>query len=171
MCINNSITLMLRAVLADLDDENETYTDERLEQLIAVAAKFVNQDLETSYVVNITSPDITPDPVTNNDDLFVNLVVIKSACLIDHGNLRIKAALAGLEAVAGPARLKVGGDNFASFRTLVEVGACAMYKTLLQDYKLGSGVICHGILSPFISNSFDPEELRQVTNEGNRFIE
>lgn len=169
MCINRSITLMLRAVLADLD--NETYEDERLEQLIAVAAKFVNQDLETSYVVDITGSDITPDPVDSNDDLFINLVVVKSACLIDHGNMRIKAALAGLEAVAGPARLKVGGDNFASFRSLVEVGACAMYKTMLQDYKLGSGAICHAVLSPFISNNFDPDDLRQGRGEGNRFIE
>lgn len=169
MCINASLTLMLRAVLADLD--NETYTDERLEQLIVVAAKFVNQDLEASYVVDVTGVDITPDPVDSNDDIFINLTVIKSACLIDHGNLRIKAALAGLEAVAGPARLKVGGDNFAAFRTLVEAGACAMYKTLLQDYKLGSGAICHGILSPFISNTFHPDDLRTSDNCGNRFIE
>jgi hypothetical protein len=168
MCVNASITLMLRAILADLD--NETYTDERLEQLIVVAAKYVDMDLEKDYTVDILGIDITPDPVEQNDEIFVNLVVIKAACMIDQGSLRLKAALAGIEAVAGPARLKVGGDNFSAFRTLVEVGACAMYKTMRQDYQLGNGAYCHGILSPFTSNSFDADNLRNFS-EGHRLIE
>lgn len=157
MCINASMILMLRALINDLD--SETFSDNRLEQLIAVAAQFVNQDIETSYVINITSPNITPDPVAQHDDIFVNLVVTKSACLIDHGNLRVRASLAGLEAVAGPSRLKVGGDSLAGYRDIISMGPCYMYQTMLVDYKLGSGRICHGILSPFVSNNFDPDNL------------
>ncbi len=157
MCVNSSITLMVRALINDLDAE--TYTDERLEQLIVVAAKFVNQDLESSYVIDINSPDIVPDPVDQDDEIFVNLVSVKSACMIDHGNLRLKAAVAGLSATAGPASLSIGSNNFGAYKDIIAMGPCAMYRIMLQDYKFGAGALCHGILSPFISNSFDPSNL------------
>ena len=157
MCINASLVLMLRALINDLD--SETYADNRLEQLIAIAAKLVNQDVEGSYTIDIMSPDITPDPVDVPDDIFSNLTVVKAACLIVHNNLRVKAALAGLSASAGPANLSVGGAHFSAFKDIIDKGPCIMYKEMLRDYKLGSGVICHGILSPFISNTFDPSSL------------
>ncbi len=162
MCINASMVLMLRAVINDLD--SESFTDERLEQLLAVAAKFVNQDTEASYTVNITSPDITPDPVEVPDEVFVNLTVVKAACMVDQGNLRMKAALAGLSATAGPTKLTVGGENFSAYKDIIALGPCGMYGKMLEDYKLGSGVICHGILSPFISNTFDPSSLSSYSN-------
>lgn len=157
MCVNAGITLMLRAVINDLD--SESYTDERLEQLIVVAAKFVNADLESSYVISINGPDITPDPIEQSDDMFVNLLVMRAACLVDSGNLRVRAALAGLQATAGPAMLKVGGENFSAYKAILEMGPCALYRQMLQDYKLGSGAMYHGILSPFVSNTFDPESM------------
>jgi hypothetical protein len=157
MCINASLVLMLRALINDLD--SETYTDNRLEQLVAIAAKFVNQDVEASYVVDIMSPDIVPDPIEVPDEIFSNLTVVKAACLIDQSNLRVKAALAGISASAGPASLSVGGAHFSAFKDIIDKGACHMYKEMLRDYKLGSGAICHGILSPFISNTFDPTSL------------
>lgn len=158
MCINENMTLILRALINDLD--NEDYSDERLEQLIAIAARFVIQDTSAAYTADVMSPDITPDPYANNDDIFVNLTVVRAACMVDQGNLRVRAAMAGLSATAGPASLNVGGGNFSAFKDLIALGPCAMYKEMLQDYILGSGVICHGILSPFISNTFDPDNYR-----------
>jgi hypothetical protein len=158
MCINENMTLILRALINDLDSAD--YSDERLEQLIAIAANFVLQDTSsTSYTVNIMSPDITPDP-WDDDMTFVNLTVLRAACMVDQGNLRVRAALAGLSANAGPASLSVGGSNFAAFKDLIALGPCALYKEMLQDYILGSGLVCHGILSPFISNTFDPDDYR-----------
>jgi hypothetical protein len=79
--------------------------------------------------------------------------------MVDQGNMRMKAALAGISASAGPVNLSVGGTNFTSYKDIVEMGPCGMYGALLCDYKLGSGAVCHGILSPFISNTFDPSSL------------
>lgn len=155
MCINESIVITLRAVINDLD--SATYSDERLEQLLAVAGNFVLQDTgSTVYTVNIMSPDFTPDPVTNNDITFINLVVVRAACMIDQGNLRVKAALAGLEATAGPTKLSVGGDNFSAYKEIIALGPCSMYTSMLEDYILGGGIVCHGILSPFVSNDYYP---------------
>lgn len=156
MCINESMVITLRALINDLDAT--TYSDERLEQLIAVAANFVLQDTQsTVYTVNIMSPDITPDPVTSRDIYFTNLSVVKAACMIDQGNLRVRAAMAGLEALAGPTRLKVGGEGFSAYKEIIALGPCEMYKRMLEDYILGTGLVCHGILSPFVSNDYYPD--------------
>jgi hypothetical protein len=156
MCINETMIITLRAVINDL--ESTTYSDDRLAQLLAIAANYVIIDTKTTtYVVDIMGPNITPDPAPLNDLIFVNLTVLKAACMIDQGNLRMRAALAGLSASAGPASLSVGGGNFAAFKELIALGPCALYKEMLQDYILGSGLVCHGILSPFVSNDFNPD--------------
>jgi hypothetical protein len=158
MCINETMIITLRAVINDL--ESATYSDDRLAQLLAISANYVIIDTQTTvYVVDVMSPSITPDPVTRNDLVFTNLTVLRAACMIDQGNLRMRAALAGLEAVAGPTRLKVGGDAFNAYKELLNLGPCALYKKTLEDYILGSGLICHGILSPFVSNTFDASNL------------
>lgn len=157
MCINANIILMIRALINDLD--SVSFTDDRLELLAAVAGQYVNQDLETNYTIDILGQDIMPDPVDEHDNIFINLLAVKAACLIDHGNLRMRAALAGLEAKAGFASLKVGGDSFGAYKDIINLGPCGMYVAMLDDYKMGSGSICHFILSPFISNSFDPVNL------------
>lgn len=156
---------MVRAFINDLDESDYEFTDERLEQLISVAAKLVNMDLEKTYTINVTSPAITPDPVTELDEIFVNLLVLKSACMIDHGNMRVKAALAGLTAKAGPASISVGGEHFKALQTIVEQGPCKMYAEVLKDYKFGSGVIGHAIMGPFISNTFDPNNLSYFNSD------
>lgn len=148
---------MLRVLIDDLDSAD--YTDARLEQLLAVSGKYVNEDIGTSYVINIVTPDISPDPVDVNDNVFVNLNVLKAACLVDQGNMRSKAALSGLEARCGPAVLKTGGV-LEGIKLVLSNGPCASYKELVLNYVVGNGLIGHGVLSPFISNTFDPSILR-----------
>lgn len=157
MCINQSLVIMLRAIIDDLD--SVTYTDSRLEQLLAVAAMYVNKDLDTTYVINIGSPDITPDPFDSSDTAFINLVVIKAACTIDQSAFRVRAATSGLEARCGPAVMKVL-EGSSTYKDLINLGACGTYLNLLRDYKLGTGEACHAILSPFVSDNFDPQDLR-----------
>lgn len=156
MCINSSLVIMLRAIINDLD--SETYTDDRLEQLIAVAGMYVNKDLDGTYTIDIASPDITPDPFPD-DIAFFNLLTMKAACLVDQGTFRTQAAMEGLEARCGPATMKVLG-RLAGFKELLSVGPCGAYITMLRDYKAGDPTNYHGILSPFISNDFDPQTLR-----------
>lgn len=161
MCINAEITLMVRTLINDLD--SVSYDDERLNQIIAVAAKYVNKEMGTSYVVSVTTPDITPDPVEQSDEAFVNLLVMKTACQIDQGVFRTKAALAGLEARCGPAILKTGG-HLDGFKEILSQGPCALYAAMLRDYRYGSGELCLAVMGPFISNDFDPGTLKRYTS-------
>ncbi len=161
MCVNESIIIMVRTLINDLD--SESYTDERLSQIIAVSAKYVNKDLERTYIVDILSPDISPDPVDQSDESFINLLVMKTACQIDHGLFRTKASLAGLEARCGPAILKTGG-HLDGFKEILAQGPCALYKEMLRDYKYGDGSLCIAVMGPFTSNEMDPSTLPYNTN-------
>lgn len=164
MCINADVIIMVRTLINDLDSDNETYSDDRLSSIIAVSAKYVNKDLERTYTINISSPDITPDPVTQNDDTFINLLVMKTACQIDTGLFRTKAALAGLEARCGPAILRTAG-HLDGFKEMLASGPCGLYAAMLRDYKYGSGELCHAVMGPFISNDFDPDVLRYTKGD------
>ena len=59
------LPLIVRSWINDLSD-TPTYSDERIQQLLVVAAQHVVQqvDLTTKYTVNIINPDLSPDPTT-----------------------------------------------------------------------------------------------------------
>lgn len=167
--IDSHIVIMLRTLINDLDSSNYTYTDDRLEQTIAVAAMYVNKDLDKNYIIDVNGPEITPNPYEQGDDSFVNLVVLKAACIIDQGTFRTKAAVAGLMAKCGPATLQTL-QHLDGFKELLTLGPCGAYQAALTDYKLGSGDLCHIILSPFISDDFDPQSIGSYTPENERYI-
>lgn len=80
------IVILLRNLIGDVDSSNYTYSDARLQTLIASCAVLVQSEssLENSYVVDLTpgSEDITPDPVTEDDQFFVVLLSYKAACIL-----------------------------------------------------------------------------------------
>jgi hypothetical protein len=153
------IPLIVRTLINDLSD-NPMYSDERIQQVVTVAAKYVQLDvtLDNIYVVDVSSSTITPDPVDNNDDIFVSLVCLRSACLIDQSTLRTKAAMEGIRAALGPASLSVGG-SLEGLKILLEKGPCQTYQDLTEHWNVGSAVAAQAILSPFVGNKFDPKFL------------
>jgi hypothetical protein len=137
----------------------QTYDDNRLQELIMTSAFLVVTDitsLETSYTVNMSNLSVSPDP--SNDSFFMSFVCLKSACLVDQSNLRTKALVAGIVAKCGPAVLDTM-KHMDGFKELITIGPCATYQSMKYDYMFGGGRICEGILSPFISNKFNPENL------------
>ncbi len=163
MAWNNEMRVILRVLINDTDESAFTYTDERLDTLLVVAARYTVQDVDfpTNYVVNVVSPDITPDPstTTNLSNLsFMNLTVMKAACLVDQSILRTKAAIAGIKAKCGPAIIETL-RHMDGFRILMDEGACASYKTLKFEYAMGNLQPVEIVLSPFVSNTFDSHVL------------
>lgn len=151
------MVISLRSLIADLD--SSCFTDDRLKQLLVVAAQYVMTDanIETDYTINITSPNISPDPTaTDTQDLpFSNLTVLKAACIIDRGNARLAAAINGLEARCGPAQMKVS-RRMDGFSILLDQGYCGAYKEALRQYLFGNVAFCRAILSPFVNANFQP---------------
>lgn len=150
---------MLRILINDLSS-SPIYSDDRLEQTIIVAAKLTYQDidLENTYTISIENVSITPDPIDNSDDAFLNFAVLRAACILDHSTFRTKTALEGIKASLGPASLSVYG-NLAGFKTLLEIGPCATYLEMKEAYQFGNINVVRAVLSPFAGNRFDPKSM------------
>lgn len=158
---DTTLVTMVRVLVNDLEDV-PVYSDARLEQLIVVAATYVQREiyLPTSYTIGIDTPSISPDPTeaATLDDDFSAFVVLKAACLVDSSTYRTKVAMEGIKAKLGPAELEVRGGTDAFFK-LMSDGPCQAYQDLKMQYMFGgNGMLrsIHAILSPFVSNTFDP---------------
>jgi len=161
MAWDAEMTLMVRVLINDLDTVSPTYSDARIQQVITVAATYVQQEanLTNSYTVDVSANTIVPDPTTpDRDDVFVGLTCLKSACILDQSTFRTKAAIDGVRTSLGSASISVG-SNLSGFKTILDQGPCAMYTALLNDWNIGNASSVHAILSPFVGNTFDPRML------------
>ena len=161
MTWQDEILMIVRTLINDLDTENPSYSDDRLLQVITVAAKYVQFDvvLDHQYLVDVVNKAITPDPTADNDSIFISLVGLKSACMIDQSTLRSKAALEGIRASLGPAQLSVAG-SLAGFDLIIDKGPCAAYDELTSHWDVKEATAVRAVLSPFAGNKFDPRYLQ-----------
>lgn len=156
MSWQTEIPIIVRVLINDLDSQ-PMYSEERLLQTIAVAAKYVQFDvvLDHAYSVDVANSMITPDPTEDRDEIFISLVSLKAACIIDQSTFRTKAVNEGIRVALGPAQLWVAG-NLAGWKTLLELGPCATYEELVSHWDVGQATTARAILSPFVGNKFDP---------------
>lgn len=164
------IPIIVRTLINDLDETNQTYTDERLQQVIVVAAKYVQFDvsLDRKYMINVVNPEINPDPTLDDDSIFISLVALKSACIVDQSALRTRAAMEGIKAALGPAQLSVAG-NLTGFNLIIDKGPCAAYDELTSHWDVKEATAIRAILSPFAGNKFDPRYLQNNSDRSRYF--
>lgn len=153
------LPIIVRTLINDLSD-TPNYSDDRLYQLLTVAAKYVQFDvvLDNIYTINVVTPEITPDPTVSNDDIFISLICLKAACLVDQSTLRTKAAMEGIRAALGPASLAVGG-SMAGIKMILDHGPCGAYDELTSHWDVKEATAIRAVLSPFVGNRFDPTSL------------
>jgi len=152
---------MLRSLIDDLCDGDEEYSDSRLKEILSISARYVVQEIDftTTYTVGIVPPNISPDPMSSSDgDVFTNFIVLKSACMVERGPFRKRMLIAGIEAKCGPTTMKTL-DQVKGFTALLKLGYCGVYETTKEEYLLGNVNFCKAILSPFVNDSFCPEDL------------
>ncbi len=156
--------MMTRVLINDLDDENYSYNDTRLIEILVVSAKYVQQDidLQNDYTINVRQQKIEPDP--SDDNQFTTLVSLKAACLLDQGKYRTQSLIEGIKAVAGPASLAVAGNSKA-FQVILEKGPCATYTELKDQNNFGDFQGIHAILSPFNGNIWSPDDSYSYNND------
>lgn len=162
MAWQEELTIIVRTLINDLGPDY-TYSDSRIEQCLVVASKYVQFDvsLDHYYDVDVVNLSISPDPTSDNDDIFIALVSLKAACIIDQSNFRTKAALEGLRAALGPASLSVGG-SLAGWKEILAHGPCALYDSLTEHHDVANATAIRAIFSPFIGNNFDPQNLNNT---------
>jgi hypothetical protein len=159
MAWQDQITVIVRTLVNDLDSPYE-FSDQRLQQVIAVAAKFVQFDvnLDYPYTIDVVNSSIIPDPIDNKDDIFISLAALKAACIIDQGSLRTQAAMEGIKTSLGSANLSISG-SLEGFKAIIDKGACALYDELTSHWDVKNATAIQAVLSPFVGNKFDPRYL------------
>jgi hypothetical protein len=115
--------------------------------------------LDNKYTINVANPTISPDPTINDDDIFISLISLKTACIIDQSVLRTKAAMEGIRAALGPAQLSVAG-SLAGIKMIIEQGPCAAYEELVYHWDIKEATAIRAVLSPFVGNKFDPRAIQ-----------
>lgn len=150
------IPIIVRTLINDWSDPPQ-YSEERLLQVISVAAKYVQFDvvLDHQYAVDVVSPTITPDPTVDRDEIFISLISLKTACIIDQSTLRTKAALEGIKTALGPASLSIV-NSLDGWKMVLDKGPCATYEELTSHWDVKDASAVRAILSPFVGNNFDP---------------
>lgn len=163
------IPIIVRTLINDLS-ENPTYSNERLLQVISVAAKYVQFDvsLDHEYIVDVVNPSISPDPTADNDSIFISLVSLKAACIIDQSVLRTKAASEGIRAALGSATLSVT-NSLSGFKLIIDHGPCAAYDELTSHWDVKEATAIRAVLSPFVGNKFDPNAIRYSSDRSRDF--
>jgi hypothetical protein len=159
MAWQEELTAITRVLVNDYGDSME-FSDARIHQVLAVASKYVQFDvnLDNKYTIDVVNSNISPDPTENNDDIFISLVCLKAACIIDQSKFRTKAAMEGIRAALGPASLSVAG-NSAAWKVMLDQGPCALYDELTSHWDVKEATAIRAILSPFVGNTFDPRSL------------
>lgn len=145
--------VILRNLIGDFDEEDQQFTDSRLQDILLVAAYQVNLEFGFGYdidILNVTTNDYSAD------SNFIYLLTLKAACIIDRGSVRAAAALEGVEAKCGPAMLSLKGKS-APYIALLKDGYCSVYEEAKRQYILGNASYIQAILSPFVNSNYLPD--------------
>jgi hypothetical protein len=116
----SEFVIIFRHMIDDLD-EPKKYADNRIAQLLLVAAQLAQSEnfFSQDYTINVSNLTLSPDPTASGtrDDAFINLTLLKAACTLARGGL-LKAAKGGLLVKEGDYsfdnRSKFAGQKIAS---------------------------------------------------------
>jgi hypothetical protein len=160
MSWQGEMTTIVRTLISDVDPNNYTYSDFRLETSILVAAQIVltEVDFENTYTVEVDQSHLSPDPTNptdassnlNKDDAFINLVCLKTACIIMGSEMKTQA-LNAVRVSDGPSSIDYTAVA-ANIRYLYEF-ACKTYEEYKFNYAAGNNAVGKAILSPYAPGS------------------
>lgn len=161
-------TEMVRIVRHLINDVDATsYADDRLEETILVSAQLVLHeiDFDNTYTVDVDGLSLSPDPtgLANKDNAFINIISLKSACVILSSEVRTH----GLNAIKmsdGPSSIDMTGiaKNIASSSQ----DMCSRYEHAVMQYKAGGSVAGQAILGPYSPGADNVSRTTPTGREG-----
>ena len=154
MAWTDDMVQIVRGLINDLD--SATYSNARLQEIIVIAGVLVYKevDFDKNYVINVNTPDITPDPTdATRDDSFINLVSIRSACII-LGSEAKTAAGQNFRIVDGPSTIDTAGSA-RSKQTLAD-NMCEDYIRAKLDFQAGNSRAGQAILTAYTREGGPP---------------
>lgn len=149
------LTVILRHLINDLDTV-QSYSDSRLEEVLAVAAHFVLTDttFDTEYSVDVDETTISPDPTTSSpkDINFTTLVCLKAACIISSAETKTYA-MSGMKITDGPSTIDM--SPVAQSMISRQKDICGKYESTRKQYLLGNAKNVAAVLGPYTNESAD----------------
>ena len=100
----------------------------------------------TTYTVSIAGPTISPDPVSLVDNGFINLVVLKAACILVTSEYRTASAK-GLSVKDGPS--SIDGRQVATSKGALAGDMCKKYEDAKKAYQAGDRSAGQAIVGPY----------------------
>lgn len=170
MSWQNTIPVMVRYLISDVDSSNYKYSDSRIEKTTIVGAQFVSLELDfpNIYAIDIANDTIIPDPTDSNtkDNSFINLVAMKTACIIIGSELKTEAGNA-ISIKDGPSAIDLRGVS--STLSVLYKDLCDKYTSMVDDYKF-TGDTGQAILGPYSPGAdFIARTHNDYDNRGNYF--
>jgi hypothetical protein len=145
------LTDMLRYTVGDFT-EPYTYSNAQMEKLIVVGAQFVNTevDLTTDYTISVQGTGITPDPTDPRDDPFINLTILRTACLLASNEAKLRGGQAITVRDIGAS---VSTADRGKLALQVAESFCENYEEAKLEYQTGqysdSASRMRAVVSPF----------------------
>lgn len=146
---------VVRVLINDMAS-TPTYTDDRLERLIVVAALQLIQEVSftTTYEVDISEATISPDPsnVNTKDPAFINLVCLKAAVILLDSEARYYA-IGSFMITDGPSSI----NTTSRVQFVKEAGRILNDKYALAKMLYQSGQAGAAILTPYTVENLYPD--------------
>ena len=166
MSWQNEMTIIVRHIIGDLDSENYTFSDSRIEESIVVAAQLIHNEMEffVDYTIEVDQRSLTPDPTTtavspsNKDDDFIALCCLRSGLLLTNSLLRtyalkafsIRDGSSAIDMRGVVAGLKIVNDDltakYQDIKLSYEMGKYGFGKSILGPYSPGSDTANRGYI-------------------------
>jgi hypothetical protein len=129
MAWDTDLVLMTRVLISDINTP-QTYTDEYIKRVLITAGIMVDADITFAYdyTYDISALTISPDPVTNEDSVFMALIPLKAACIFTQGEFK-QALGQGIKVRDGDSAIDTS-VSFRGYRDILELGPCAAYEKL-----------------------------------------
>ena len=145
MVWTDEVVPIIRVLINDYDSP-VTYSDNRLIDTAIIAAQLLLLEISFSntYTITISTCTISPDPIL--DDSFINMVSMKSACLILSGEAKTEASNS-VKIIDGPSTIDLSGRS-ASIQMAAKKMQ-EMFDSAKLSYLAGNSVGAEAIVSPY----------------------
>jgi len=148
------MTTVVRHLINDVDSSSYTFSTDRVETTILVAAQLLimNVDFNNTYDINVEASTLSPDPTDSGtkDDPFIALACLRAACIIVGSEIRKESGNA-ISIKDGPSAIDLRGVT--STLTVLYQDLCKKYDEALIDYRAGNSVSGQSILGPYSPGS------------------
>jgi hypothetical protein len=142
MTWQEKVVIIIRTLIGDEDATQ--YDDERILLLFLVAANMllIEATFTNNYVIDMAESDITPDPSEDND--FLTLCCLKSACIMATSEFKRKTISDGggkkITMKDGPSEITMDtSTQLASAKSLSD-SVCKKYEDTLFLYNSGKSI-------------------------------